>query len=69
MLKRKKKIVILALVGDAHGEQCEKLTCISLLIGLGYMFNIFTIVDMDYYNWCIIKVKLVLDQGEMITIV
>ena len=68
MLKRKKKLVILALIGDAHGEQCKKLTCISLLIGLGYIFNIFTIVDMDYYNWCIIKVELVVDQGEMMLI-
>ena len=50
MLKRKKKVVILALIGDAHGEKCKKLTCISLLIGLGYIFNIFIIVDMDYYN-------------------
>ena len=68
MLKRKKKVVILALIGDAHGEQCKKLTCISLLIGLKYIFNIFTIVDMDYYNWCIIKIELIVDQGEMMLI-
>ena len=68
MLKRKKKVVILALIGDAHREQSKKLTCISLLIGLGYIFNIFTMVDMDYYNWCIIKVELIVDQGEMMLI-
>ena len=68
MLKRKKKVVILALIGDAHGEQSKKLTCISLLIGLGYIFNIFTTVVMDYYNWFIIKVELIIDQGEMMLI-
>ena len=68
MLKRKKRVAILALIADAHGEQCKKRTCISLSIGLGYIFNIFTIVVMDYYNWFIIKVELIIDQGEMMLI-